>query len=140
MTHTKALMFLIVLLLQSTASLAAEVKLTGNYLEGKWSEQGKEGCTSVTANYVTFHNDHTLAAGQGDAVRAVGFWEPGDGTVILHLLVSPGTGTALHPFYQQRYYYQYMSPKILAMQPNSFDFTQDTGAGAGTIKTLTRCE
>ena len=58
----------------------------------------------------------------------------------VHLLVSPGSGGGGHPFHQQRYYYQYMSPQILAIQADSFDYTQDTGAEAGEKKTLTRCK
>ena len=141
MTHIKTVLFLVVLSIQSaTVAVAADAALSASYLEGKWSDSGKQGCTSEHASYVIFHGNRTVQAGQGKSVSAVGFWEMADDTVILHLLVSPSTGEGRHPFYQQSYYYQYMSPKILSIQPDSFDFTRDTGVQAGKKETLTRCQ
>jgi hypothetical protein len=140
MTHIKTVLFLIVLSIQSaTVAVAADATLSASYLEGKWSESGKQGCTSEHAGYVTFNNNRTLQAGQGKSVSAVGFWDLADDTVIVHLLVSPSTGEGRHPFYQQSYYYQYMAPKMLSIQSDSFDYTHDTGAQAGKKETLTRC-
>ena len=48
----------------------------------------------------------------------------------LHMLGSP-SGGGVHPFYHQRYYYQYLSPKLLGLQADSFEYTPDTGAQAG---------
>jgi len=143
MTYLKTIAFFIALTLQGATSLAAEAVLSSDYLQGKWSEGGKQGCASERAGYVIFHNNRTLEAGYGQTVSAVGFWELGEGTVTLHLLVSPSTTTTSgggHPFYQQRYYYQYMSPKMLSLQADSFEYTHDTGAQAGEKTTLTRCQ
>ena len=140
MTCVKRLLFLAILTWQSAISVAAEGHLSGNYLEGKWSEHGKEGCASANAAYVMFNKNHTLEAGQGESVKAVGFWEVGDGTVTLHLLVATVAGEAVHPFYQRRYYYQYMSPQIVTLQSDSFVYTNDTGTEIKQQKTLTRCQ
>jgi len=140
MTHIKTVLFFIVLTLHGATSLAGEAVLSSDYLQGKWSESGKQGCTSDHAGYVIFRNNRTLETGHGQTVSAVGFWELGDDTVTLHLLVSPTTGGAAHPFYQARYYYQYMSPKMLNMRSDGFDYTHDTAAQAGEKKTLTRCQ
>ena len=140
MINHKTLVFVILLSLQSATATAADAALSATYLAGKWSEGGKEGCNSERASYVIFENNRTLLAGNGEVISAVGFWELGDDQVTVHLLVSPSAGGGGgHPFYQQRYYYQYMSPKVISLQPDSFEFTHDTGAAAGKTKTLTRC-
>jgi hypothetical protein len=140
MINHKTLVFLSLILLQSATATAADAALSAAYLAGKWSESGKEGCSAERAGYVTFDNNGTLVAGNGEAISAVGFWELGDDQVTVHLLVSPSAGGGGgHPFYQQRYYYQYMSPHIISVQSDSFEFTHDTGAAAGKAKTLTRC-
>lgn len=140
MTGIKTAFFFIVLTLQGATSLAAEAVLSSDYLQGKWSESGKQGCTGDLAGYVIFNNNRTLEAGHGQTVSAVGFWELGEGNVTLHLLVSPASGGGGHPFYQKRYHYQYMSPKMLSLQADSFDYTHDTGVQAGEKRTLTRCQ
>ena len=141
MIRVKTIVFFVILSLQGTTSFAAEAVLSGDYLEGVWSDSGKEGCTSDQAGYVSFNNDHTVRVGQGKSVSALGFWELGDDTVIMHLLVSPKRGGERHPFYQERYYYQYMIPKVLRVQPDSFDYTLDfVDAQVGEKKTLTRCQ
>ena len=140
MKHIKTVLLFIVLSLQGTTSFAAEAALSSDYLEGKWSDGGKEGCTSDLAGYVIFHNNRVVQAGIGKSVRAVGFWELSDDTVIMHLLVSPRSGKGGHPFYQERYHYQYMTPKILRIQSDSFDYTIESAAQAGEKKMLTRCQ
>ena len=139
MTCIKTALFFIVLTLQGATLFAAEAVLSSDYLQGKWSESGKQGCTSEHAGYVMFHNNRILEVGRGKTVSAVGFWELGEDTVTLHLLVSP-SGGGEHPFYQKRYYYQYMSPKMLSIQSDRFDYTHDTGVQAGEKRTLTRCQ
>jgi hypothetical protein len=139
MTHIKTVLFFLVLAFQGTTLLAAEAVLSSDYLQGKWSESGKQGCTSDRAGYVIFNNNRTLEAGYGNMVSAVGFWELGEDTLTVHLLVSPAGGGG-HPFYQKRYYYEYMSPKILSLKSDSLDYTRDTGAQAGAKQTLTRCQ
>jgi len=140
MTTIRSALLVIVLTLQAATSLAAEAVLSSGYLQGKWSESGAQGCTSDHAGYVMFHNNRTLEAGHGQTVKAVGFWELGEGTLTLHLLVSPAGGRTAHPFYQQRYHYQYLSPKMLSLQADSFDYTHDTGVQSGEKRTLTRCQ
>ena len=135
----KSALFLILSTLLATNSFATPGVLSGDYLEGKWSESGTQGCTSDQASYVIFNSNQTLQAGQGKKITAVGFWEPGDDTVILHLLISPTGVGGGHPFYQKRYYYQYMSPKLLSRQADKFEYTLDSGAQAGEKRTLTRC-
>lgn len=140
MTYRKTPLFLILSMLQAATSLAAETVLSGDYLQGKWSESGTQGCTSDQASYVIFSNNRTLQAGHGKTVSAVGFWELAEGTVKLHLLVRPSSGGGGHPFYQRRYYYQHMSPKMLSIESDKFDYTHDTGVQAGEKRTLTRCQ
>jgi hypothetical protein len=133
-------LFFVVLSLQGATSFAAEAVLSGDYLDGKWSDSGKEGCTSDLAGYVIFHNNRTVQAGKGKSVSAAGFWELGNDTVFIHLLVSPRSGGAGHPFYQKRYYYQHLAAKMLKIQSDSFDYTTDPAAQAGEKTTLTRCQ
>ena len=140
MKHIKTVLLFIVLSLQGTTSFAAEAALSSDYLERKWSNGGKEGCTSDLAGYVIFHNNRVVQAGIGKSVRAVGFWELSDDTVIMHLLVSPRNRKKEHPFYQEKYHYQYMAPKILRIQSDNFDYTIESAAQAGEKKMLTRCQ
>lgn len=140
MTNMKSVLTGLALLLPMTTPGAAEVTLSADYLQGRWSTGGEQGCQSEQVSYVDFHSNHTLEAGKGDAVTTVGFWQLDDDRVVLHLLVSPSPGREGHPFFQQRYYYQYMSPTILALKADSIDYTHDTGAEAGKTKTVTRCK
>ena len=104
---------------------------------GKWSTGGLTGCSSDQDTYVVFHGNQTLEAGKGEAVGTVGFWLIDNDRVVLHMLVAPSPGREAHPFFQQNYYYQNMSPKILAVRPDSIDYIHDTEAGIK--KTVTRC-
>lgn len=139
MSNYKLLPAFLVLALQSANAFSAEGTLSNEYLQGKWTSGGKDACTSGNASYVIFHQNHTLEAGRGGSVSTVGFWELADEQVLLHLLVAPSPGREAHPFYQGRYYYQHMSPKVLGMQADSIEFTHDTGALSGQAQTLTRC-
>ena len=63
MTMIKTVLFAILLTLKAATALAAEAVLSSDYLQGKWSESGKQGCTSDRAGYVIFNNNRTLEAG-----------------------------------------------------------------------------
>ena len=139
MIQFKSALFFVLSLLSATNSFAAPAVVSGDYLEGKWSESGTQGCTSDQATYVIFNSNRTLQAGHGKKISAVGFWEPGDDVVILHLLVSPSGVGGGHPFYQKKYYYQYMAPRLLSMQADKFEYTFDSGRQVGEKRTLTRC-
>ena len=139
MIKLRTALFLILPTLLAANAFAAPTVISDQYLEGKWSESGAQGCASDQATYVSFNSDRTLQAGHGKKISAVGFWEPGVDTVTLHLLVSPSGVAGGHPFYQKRYYYQYMVPKLLRIQADKFEYTLDSGAQAGEQKTLTRC-
>lgn len=135
----KEKLIFIALMLQTAIAFSGETLLSDEYILGKWSTDGKAGCTSDEATNVTFHDNHTLESGKGGAVTTLGFWHIGDGKVIVHLLVSPTPGRESHPFFQQNYYYQYMAPTLVDIKPDSIDYTHDTGVEAGVTKTLTRC-
>jgi hypothetical protein len=135
----KSVLVFIALVSQAGIAFAAEKALSDEYLKGRWTTDGKAGCTSDQATYVVFDTNHTLQAGKGESVSTVGFWQIGGDRVIVHLLVSPEPGREAHPFFQQNYHYQYMSPKILAIRSDGIDYTYDTGVEAGNKRTLTRC-
>ena len=135
----KAILTLIIPFLQITTLYAADRVITSDYLLGRWSPEGKAGCASGRATHVVFHANGTLEAGRGRTVSTVGFWNVAKDRVVLHLLVAPSDERDAHPFYQQSYHYQYMAPTVLAVNPNSIEFTKDTGFGAGNRSTLTRC-
>lgn len=140
MMRNKTGLFSIVLLLQSAVTIAAEPKISADFLEGKWSNYGKEGCTSELATFITFRKNQTLEAGKGKSVRAVGFWESNGDNITLHILVSPGSKTQPHPFYQGRYYYQHFAPRILTVNSDTLEYAEDTGAAAAETQVLTRCQ
>jgi hypothetical protein len=72
MKHIKTVLLFIVLSLQGATSFAAEAVLSADYLKGKWSDGGKEGCTSDLAGYVIFHNNHMVQAGTGKSQQPYG--------------------------------------------------------------------
>lgn len=135
----KAILIFIMPFLHITTLYAAENMISSDYLYGKWSSGGKAGCVSDKATHVVFHNNHTLEAGLGKTVSAVGYWDVAPDRIIMHMLAAPSRTQEAHPFFQQSYYYKYMAPTVLAVKADSFDFTQDTVVNAGTNTTLTRC-
>jgi len=86
--------------------------LSSDYLQGKWSENAKQGCTSDHTGYVIFHNNRTWR--HAKTVSAAGFWELGEGTVTLRLLVSPAGGGGGIPFIRKGTIISTCLPKCLA--------------------------
>ena len=101
------------------ASLAQDLRLTPDYLAGTWSMSGPEGCAGRT-DYATFHANGTLELGTQGRARVVGFWQAGDSTLLLHMLVAPVAGQEGHPFYQSSYYYQYRAADIMDVSADEF--------------------
>jgi len=135
--HT--LLFPAMLALTATPAPAAEVNLTGDYLSGKWSSAGKEGCGSNAAEYVSFHAHGTMDAGRGTTPRAVGFWRIDGDEITVHLLVAPDESDASNVFYRGRYNYSYLTATILDAREDAFDTISGT-TGAMTRNTFTKCE
>lgn len=119
--------------------LAADVALTGEYLIGKWSSDGKQGCTSTAADYVTFHGNGVIEAGRGVSPEAVGFWSAKGDEITVHLLVAPQVSATPNVFYRGRYTYSHVAVNVLATRPGAFDVV--TGpTGNMEKRTWTKCD
>jgi hypothetical protein len=138
MNFSRLLFFTIVSLLGAT-SIAANVTLNQEYLGGKWSFDGKEGCNSNAAEYVVFHRNVLMDAGKGAVPKAVGFWSTKDDEIIVHLLVAPQESDTSNVFYRGRYTYSYLTAKVLETRQGAFDMISGT-TGDMTKKTLTKCD
>ena len=139
MNFIRAFLISIILFVQGGV-VADEAELTSTYLIGKWSTGGKEACASDQADYVLFRENGMVEAGSGKLANAVGFWKLADNTLAVHLLIAPAAEGTPHPFYQKRYHYQYMFPKMLKVTPDSIDYTLDTNVQSGVRQTHTTCQ
>ena len=137
--NIRKLLFLTISTLLSMPSLAADVMLSQEYLGGKWSSDGKEGCRSTTADYVIFHGNGTLEAGKGAAPKAVGFWVAKGDEITVHLLVAPNESDTSNVFYRGRYTYSYLTANVLETRQGAFDMISGT-AGDMVKKTWTKCD
>jgi hypothetical protein len=137
--NIRKLLFLTISALFSMPSLAAGVMLNQEYLGGKWSSDGKEGCRSTAADYVIFHGNGTLEAGNGAAPKAVGFWIAKGDEITVHLLVAPNESDTSNVFYRGRYTYSYLTANVLETRQGSFDMISGT-TGDMVKKTWTKCD
>lgn len=117
---------------------AAEVKVSPEYLVGKWVLGDKQSCASGDAHYLIVRNNGTVEIGQGDKAAIVGFRELGNDTLTLHMLVSPKATEGQNPFYRESYHYQYLTAKVIETKPDAFGIIEGTNVEAG-VRTLTRC-
>jgi hypothetical protein len=130
------LMFLLSFL--ATAASAAGVKVSSEYLEGKWVLGEKQDCGSSDAEYLLIRKNGTVEMGKSGSARIVGFWEVNNDDLTLHMLVSPKTTRGQNPFYRESYRYQYITAKVVEMKPDAFGVIVTTNVEAG-IQTLSRC-
>jgi len=137
--NIRKLLFLIIPTVLSMPSLAADVRLSQEYLGGKWSSDGKEGCSSIVADYVTFHGNGTLEAGNGAVPKAVGFWTAKGDEITVHLLVAPNEADTSNVFYRGRYTYSYLTANVLETRQGAFDMITGT-TGDMVRKTWTKCD
>jgi hypothetical protein len=133
------LLFLTISTLFSMPSLAADVTLSQEYLGGEWSSDGKEGCRSTASDYVIFHSNGTLEAGNGAAPKAVGFWIAEGDKITVHLLVAPNESDTSNVFYRGRYTYSYLTATVLEIRQGAFDMISGT-TGDMVKKTWTKCD
>jgi hypothetical protein len=117
---------------------AAEVKVSSEYLEGKWVFGEKQGCGSSEADYMIMHKNGTVEMGQGETVRILGFWDLDNATLTMHMLVSPKGTKVRNPFYGDSYRYQYITAQVLETRPDAFGVILGMNVEAG-VQTLTRC-
>ena len=122
----------------ATNGSATEVKVSSEYLEGKWVLGEKQSCGSSEADYLIMRRNGTVEMGQGEAVRILGFWELNNDTLTLHMLVSPKGTKTQNPFYRESYRYQYITAKVLETKPDAFGVIVGANVEAG-VQTLTRC-
>ena len=130
--------FMFVLAFLASAGNAAEVKVSSDYLVGKWVLGEKQGCGSGDAEYLLMRKNGTVEMGKGESVTIVGFWKVNDSELTLHMLASPETTTEQNPFYRESYRYQYVTAKVVEMKPDAFGVIVTTNVEAG-IQTLSRC-
>ena len=129
----------VVLFFTSIAVHADGELITTDYLQGKWSLDGKDGCTSATSKYVLFRNNGTVEVGLGDQATRVGFWKITDkNTIVGHTLTAPTHHEDYHPFFRDSYRYEYMSPQITSAEQNTFAVSIGSDLEKKTV-TLTRC-
>jgi len=143
MLNIKSVLTFFFLTLQATNAFSDQPRLSDDYLLGRWTTGEKEDCSSDQVVYVFFQDTHTLESGMGDTVDTVGFWRIENDRVIAHLLVAPSPARRAHPFFQEKFHYEYKSPRILETQPDRFvythDVTHDTNIPEANLRTLTRC-
>jgi hypothetical protein len=137
--HIIKLLFLTISTLLSMSSLAADVTLSQEYLGGEWSSNGKEGCKSTASDYVIFHSNGTLEAGNGATPKAVGFWIAKGDKITVHLLVAPNESDTSNVFYRGRYTYSYLTANVLETRQGAFDMISGT-TGDMVKKTWTKCD
>lgn len=126
--------------LSGAASFADNAVVSAQYLEGRWSFDGKAGCGSSDARYVVFRNNGTLEVGQGAEVNRLGFWRITDDTIVANTLTKPMERDAYNPFFGTSYRYEYVTPRIVAAGKDTF--TVSIGSDVEKEKrevTLTRC-
>ena len=122
----------------ATNGSAAEVKVSSEYLEGKWVLGEKQSCGSSEADYLIMRRNGTVEMGQGETAKIVGFWGLDNGTLTLHMLVSPKAAKAQNPFYRESYHYQYITAKVIETKQDAFGVIVGANVEAG-VQTLTRC-
>jgi hypothetical protein len=130
------LMFLLSLI--ATNGSAAEIKLSSDYLEGKWVLGDKQRCGSSESDYLIMRRNGTVEMGQGGLAKIVGFWALDNDTLTLHMLVSPKSTKDENPFYRESYHYQYITAKVLETKPDAFGVIVGANVEAG-MQTLSRC-
>lgn len=129
-----------VLLFQGAVAIAESVSLSAAYLQGLWSLDGKEGCTSEAARHVLFRDNGTLEISRGKQASRVGFWEiANDNTIIGHTLSAPSQHEEYHPFFRNTYRYEYMSPQVVTVEQDSFTVMVGTDLEKENY-TLIRCK
>jgi len=129
---------MIFLVFVATGASATGVKVTGDYLQGKWVLGEKQACGSGDADYLVMHNNGTVEMGKGGSAKMVGFWELDNDNLTLHMLVSPKTNVGQNPFYRDSYRYQYVTAKVVETKPDAFGVIVSSNVEAG-IQTLNRC-
>jgi len=126
--------------MQSAASFAGEVTISPEYFHGMWSLGGKAGCGSSNVDYVLFRQNGTLEVGQGGRVHRIGFWTTVNDTLVANTLTAPLETEESHPFFGDSYRYEYVAPKIVGAEQDTF--TVSIGSDLEKEKrkaTLTRC-
>jgi hypothetical protein len=137
MNYKKVFVTAIVLSFHS-AAFADGGQVTADYLAGKWSLDGKEGCSTTASKYVLFRENGTAEVGRGDQATRVGFWKIANNTIIGHTLTAPTQREDYHPFFRDSYRYEYMSPQIVSAEQDVLSVTVGSDLEKETF-TLTRC-
>ena len=137
--NVRRLLFLAIFTLFGTPSFAADVTLTPEYLSGKWSMGGKEGCESGAAGYVIFHGNGTMEAGREATPMSVGFWSAKDDEIMMHMLVSPAKSDESNVFYRGKYSYSYLGANVLETRQGAFDIMMGTSIDM-VRETMTKCD
>jgi len=129
----------VVLSLQSVAAFADSELVSADYLQGKWSLDGKEACTTAVSKYVLFRKNGTVEVGRGDLVTRVGFWKiTSQNTIVGHTLTAPTQHEDYHPFFRDSYRYEYMSPQVVTTEQDVFSVSIGSDLEKKVV-TLTRC-
>jgi len=128
---------LVLFSLHIPAAPAQDARLSPEYLAGRRSFSGSEGCGS--GDYALFRENSTLELGSGKTAGMSGFWQLSNDTITLHMLVAPRGVNTPHPLYQDSYYYQYRAAQVLNTRPDAFDVSIGVQPAPGTQYTLTRC-
>lgn len=138
MNYKKLFIAAAVLSFCGNAAQASDEQVSADYLEGKWSLDGKEGCNTATSKYVLFRKNGTAEVGRGDQATRVGFWKVMNNTIIGHTLTAPTQREDYHPFFRDSYRYEYMSPQITSVEQNTLSVTVGSDLDKETF-TMTRC-
>jgi hypothetical protein len=123
------------------------------HLAGKWSADGRDGCTADGGRYVLFRANGTLEGGRGTAPVAVGFWKGGKDIIRVKILSSPEYPPDYNVLVQllkpavvtkepveslRDYEYSQFSIHVIESRPDALDIIAGTALGLQR-ETLTRC-
>ncbi len=113
---------LIVLAGIGPSGASAEVTFGKDYLVGRWSLEGADGCQVPGAEHVEFRADDTLTLTRGGPADATGFFELSEKPRLdLHLVASPHRISGTLPGYEGRYDYGHLAVFLFDMEQDSFE-------------------
>jgi hypothetical protein len=113
---------LIVLAGIGPSGASAEVTFGKDYLVGRWSLEGADGCQVPGAEHVEFRADDTLTLTRGGPADATGFFELSEKPRLdLHLVASPHRISGTLSDYEGRYDYGHLAVFLFDMEQDSFE-------------------
>lgn len=113
-------------------------ELTGSYLVGVWSFQGKDNCGVTGAEHVQFKLNRTFEHGRHGRVDSVGFWHVDENRIDMHAVTSPHRLDDTLLGYKGQYGYAHLPLFAFNIESDSFDAAAEHEAEI-RMRTAYRC-